>query len=248
MSIAMIVDLGLVAFILLCVIFGAAKGLVRTLMGFLKDLVALVGAVVLSKMFEPAATAFLLPIFRKKMVARVLALVPDQITTTTIPSAGLDFSGTGLSVEALAEYIQKVKGSASQSLLSATNQVYAQISEQIELAAENILATAVRGGLFVIFFLLLLFFLTLLIGASDKLAHLPVIRTFNGAGGALLGLLRAVFIIYLLVYALKLVGLEWFTDLYERTILLNLFDPYSPLELTYFLRDNAKTVVTEVSQ
>lgn len=248
MSIALIVDLVLAAFILLFIISGAARGLARTILGFLKDIVALVGASVLSKMFEPTVTSMLLPIFRKKMIAKVLALVPDKITSTQIPSAGLDFSGTGLTGTALTEYFQQLKQSASQSLLSAGGQVYAEISQQIENSAENILATSVRAALFVACFVLLLFFLTLLINATDWITRLPIINTFNKAGGALLGLLRAMFIIYLMVYGLKLIGLDWFTDLYERTVLLNLFATYSPLELTYFLRDNAKTVVTEIKK
>ncbi|MBR0139298.1 MAG: CvpA family protein [Firmicutes bacterium] len=243
----MIVDLAIGAMLVISVLVGSYRGLLKSIIYTVKNVVAIFGAAYVSKLFEPQVSELLLPIFKRKMVNVVLDKLPRTLESLQIPEVNLDFSGMGLNLSAVNEYLNQVRASANNSLLATTSEVYSQMAARIEEAAEGLLSTAVRGLLFIVAFFVILIFFAIFLGILDNLVELPVIKTFNHMGGAILGLLQAALIIWLILYVLKLTNLSMFDDFAETTILYNYFWTHSPLDATNFLKDNAHTLVSAVS-
>jgi uncharacterized membrane protein required for colicin V production len=243
----MIVDLAIGAMLLISVLVGSSRGLLRSIIYTVKNIVALFGAAYVSKLFEPQVTELLLPVFKRKMVTIVLDKLPKTLESLQLPELHLDFSGMGLDLSTVNNYLDQVRASANRSLMATTSELYGQMAARVEDAAEGMLSTAVRGLLFLVAFFVILIFFAILLGILDNLIELPVISTLNHIGGAVLGLLQGLLILYLILYVLRLPNLELIDNFAEGTILFNYFYNHSPLEMTQFLRDNAHTIVSTAS-
>ncbi|MBQ1523974.1 MAG: CvpA family protein [Firmicutes bacterium] len=244
----MIADVAIAAMLIISVLVGYSRGLLRSIIYTVKNIIAIFGAAYVSKLFEPQVSELLLPIFKRKMVNVVLDKMPKTLESLQLPELHLDFSGMGLDLTTVNNYLDAVRSSANRSLMATTSELYGQMAARVEDAASGMLSTAVRGLLCIVAFFVILIFFAILLGIIDNLVELPVISTLNHAGGMILGLLQGVLIIYLILYVLKLTNLDIIDNFADSTILFNWFYNHSPLELTSFLKNNAHTIVSEASE
>ena len=94
----------------------------------------------------------------------------------------------------------------------------------IAAASAELIHTISYGILFLVAFLLLLLVLRLVVGATDLLLRLPVLRQCNQLGGAVLGLLLGCLIAWIAL-RLCLTFHIWVTeDMVEGSYLLGLLD------------------------
>ena len=78
---------------------------------------------------------------------------------------------------------------------------------------------------------MLLIVLKLLTRALDHVFDLPVLSTVNNLGGAAIGLIEAVLLLYVVVFIGSHLGVKLITDHADDTYLLPIFLNHSPVEL-----------------
>ena len=207
MSTPAIIDLSIAAVLLIFVIIGLVRGLIKSVLNFIGTLASVIGAAYLSELFTPAVTEFLWPKVKENIIDN------------------LDLSGLDLG--------SKSSGGTISSLLP---DLSSGVRTAIETLGMNILTTTVRIVLFIVLFILCLILVKVLAFALGKLFELPVLNTFNRAGGALFGLVEGMLIVYLIIFLAPKLNFTWFTDNAEGTLLLNFFLNVSPLEWIDFLK------------
>ncbi len=204
-------DLGVLAFLLLFVVLGAARGLFRTLMGFLTVAVSIVGAAWLSATFSSAVTARLYPHVEERLLAV------------------LNTEGGGA---AFAELLSSFGADAE-----LANALYAGLDgaadEIVRAALTSVLQTLVQGALLLVSFFALLLVLKLLTRTVGLVFKLPVLRSLDRLGGGAFGLFEGAALVFLAVYAARSLGSDFFVRGAQDTQLLTLFVEHTPKSLLY---------------
>ena len=209
MHTSLLFDLGTAAFLLLFVVLGAARGLFRTLAGFFSVILAIVGAAWLAATFSPVVSAYLYPFAEGKLTAYLSLEGGGEALAEFLASFGAD--------EALVNALAQGAGSAADALL--------------RTALESVLQVVVQGALLLLAFLVLLLVLKTLSHLVGLIFRLPLLRSLDTLGGALLGLAEGAALLFLAVYIARSLGSSFFTDGAEGTYLLKLFVEHTPRTL-----------------
>lgn len=223
---AILIDLALVAILALFLLRGRRKGLVLSLCGLVAVLVALVGAQLISDALAPQVAGALEP--------RFAALVEEtlgQELEERLAQAGGEMDGV------LGELLSAIRGtglyqSISQALQQALEQGADQVGEVLgRVIAQTIALSVARLLLFFISFVLLLVGWTLLSHALDLACRLPVLSTLNGLGGAALGLLKGLVLLFVAAWLLQYLGGIFPPETVEQTHVLRFFMTTNPVAL-----------------
>lgn len=209
MHTSLLFDLGTAAFLLLFVVLGAARGLFRTLAGFFSVILAIVGAAWLAATFSPVVSAYLYPFAEGKLTAYLSLEGGGEALAEFLASFGVD--------EALVNALAQGAGSAADALL--------------RTALESVLQVVVQGALLLLAFLVLLLVLKTLSHLVGLIFRLPLLRSLDTLGGALLGLAEGAALLFLAVYIARSLGSSFFADGAEGTYLLTLFVEHTPRTL-----------------
>lgn len=209
MHASLLFDLGTAAFLLLFLVLGAARGLFKTLTGFLSVVLAIVGAAWLAATFAPVASAYLYPFAEGKLAAHLSLEGGSEALAEFLASFGAD--------EALVDALLSGAGGAADAL--------------VRTALESVLLVLAQGVLLLLAFLVLLLTLKLLTRIVGLVFRLPVLRSLDAFGGALFGLAEGAALVFLAVYAARSLGSNFFTDGAEGTYLLTIFVEYTPRTL-----------------
>lgn len=209
MHTSLLFDLGTAAFLLLFVVLGAARGLFRTLAGFFSVILAIVGAAWLAATFSPVVSAYLYPFAEGKLTAYLSLEGGGEALAEFLASFGAD--------EALVNALAQGAGSAADALL--------------RTALESVLQVVVQGALLLLAFLVLLLVLKTLSHLVGLIFRLPLLRSLDTLGGALLGLAEGAALLFLAVYIARSLGSSFFADGAEGTYLLTLFVEHTPRTL-----------------
>ena len=187
------------AFMLLMVIFGMKKGLIRMLFSFGSIFVVLILVNFLNPIAKQALSTS--PVY-DSVYSRV-----DDYVTDNIKDATKNATDTG--VEAQKGIIdglplpESIKDSLNE---NNTKNSYAEM--KVNSFADYItkaLTDMIVGALsFVMLFIIILILLKVLVRVLDLITKLPVIHAFNAAGGGLIGLIEAMFIIWIACIVLTL--------------------------------------------
>ncbi len=223
----LIIDLALAALLLVFVWHGARRGLVRSIMGLVSVLVALIGAAILSSQLSRPVTDHVFPIVQERVVSYLAASqeagTPDGEGSALPEEVSGAFDGLfdtlrrfGVSEEA----IDGVTQSMTQSAVSAA-----------ERAAYALVESIVRAVLYLALFLVLLLLCRLVTAALHGLCSLPVLWQLNRFGGAALSLVMGMLLLYLVLYLAPRFGVTWFADHAEGTRLLAWFMAHSPYSI-----------------
>ncbi|MCL2499071.1 MAG: CvpA family protein [Defluviitaleaceae bacterium] len=210
----LIVDVLIIVIIAFFAMRGLRKGLVMAVASAVIFFVALAGAYFSVGMFSPRMEAIIEPSIGGWVDNRVGERVPQTMdgtgsVTDTMVFDALQLIGFG---ENQARQIsQNVSGGVDRAGQSITRALTTALT-----------STVARIITFIIAFVLIMAVLRLAAMLLDVIAKLPILNTVNKMGGLAGGILHGAVIIWLIVYALRFVGVinsEWF----ENTYVLRVF-------------------------
>jgi len=296
-----IMDVAVVVVIALGVIFGARKGLVKSLAGLLIVVVALLGAAVVASSLAGPVTKMVVPAIEETLSGKLEALLEEGIADSTkglLESGDLSFAELGDTVESLVEegtiqisdlgeplkgmlesgqiqiselgeYLEGLLASGQMQLSDLEEQVQTVLAnnsfsltdlpldstmladalEQLGLdedfrenlmekvetimtetgvslvsaAIEAVVRGLVYGLLYIVAFILLLILLHIIVNALDLLMKLPVLKSFNRLGGALVGFAEAALMVFVVMWLARAMGLFFETEALTQTHVLRFF-------------------------
>ncbi len=218
---AVIIDIVLAALLLGAVIFGAVRGLYRSVAGLLVLVLALAGAAWLTETCAAGVEDCVRPVLTERMEALVSEAVAGQLDQTG------GFSETELfsSAEALLQRFGW-EGDLGETVQQSTADAIRGAEAALAAALlESLLPAVVRTALQAVFFLLLLLVLWLVSRLIRPLfERLPVIRQCNSLLGAAAGLIQGILLIWLILWFARKTGfLAEKEELLAGTRLLGLF-------------------------
>ena len=188
MVVGIVVDIIVLAFILISIFLGYKNGLVDSLVKILSFFIAIVLAFVL---FKPVGN------FIKDTTKF------DETLSSTIENA---LSSNSINEEKLNEESDMPKVITDYVAKEIKNATATTQNEIAKTVAEKLTLTIINGISFIGIFLvarIVLFFVRKL---ADLFAEIPVIKQVNEIGGATFGLLRGLFVVYLLLAIISLLA------------------------------------------
>ena len=225
MTTPVIIDAIAVAVLAGFAILGAWKGLLRTLAGLLVLVLSLAGAGIIASALSAPAAKLIAPVVEKRIESRLDEAMreqrPGRETEEDLPLAELlDLLGVDQARrDALADRAEKSVRETGASLVMAL----------VESLAQSVL----YGVLYMLAFVLLSFALHLLVRMLDAVLKLPGLHGLNAVGGGLVGLAEGALLLFLAVWALRLVGVSF--DGEEGTQIFRFFTTHTPLDALKFL-------------
>lgn len=203
-------------------ILGAWKGLLRTLAGLLVVVLSLAGAGIIASALSAPAAKLVVPMIEKRIESRLDEAIQERepLMDESLPLEELlDLLGVDQALrEALTDRAEKSVRDTGATLAAAL----------VESLAQSVL----YGVLYILSFLLLSFALHLLVRMLDTVLKLPGLHGLNAVGGGLLGLAEGALLLFLAVWALRLVGVSFDG---EESRIFRFFTDYTPLDALKFL-------------
>lgn len=213
-----IIDAVAVAVLLGSALWGAKKGLLRSLAGLLIVLVSLIGASVIAAALSGPAAKLAAPMIEKRVEAWVEEEVQEKLppSSNTIPEdledlldlLGMDARRRDALASEAGEAIRETGVSAATAVV------------------ESLARSFLHGLLYAVSFVVLSVGLHLLVRALDLVLRLPGLHGLNALGGGLLGLLEGALLLFLAAWALGILGV----DLTEESRVFRFFSLHTPLD------------------
>lgn len=204
-------------------VWGAHRGLLRSLAGLVILVVSLVGAAMLATTFAPGLTSLVTPIVEK------------QVAEYVSEAAEIDLQLPEAALPAEAEELLVKLGLDEDLRRSLMEQAEKTVVETGADAATAVVMSIVHGlvyaVLFVLFFAALTVLLHVLLGAMDLVLKLPGLHLLNSLGGALVGLVQGALALFLAVWVLRRFGVSFDGAMFADTYLLHIFTTYTPLSV-----------------
>lgn len=211
-------DLLVILVLALFAYFGYKKGLVLSLCGLLAFFLAMGGAIFISDQFGDTVSGIIQP-YVQIQVEQVLdeSLTEDAPDTETLPPTYVpDVPGysqpeedptTAFSLDEILMLLEESE--VFTGLQNALEDAIADGTLQVVTTASAAIAAYLAGEIARLFLFFLSFFLILLVWRLlshilDLACKLPVLRTLNGAGGLIIGLLKGILFLLVLVWLLSL--------------------------------------------
>lgn len=237
MTTPVIIDLIAAAVLLGFVLWGARRGLIRSLTGLLTVIVALVGAgLIAGALAAPAArlTAPLIEEHIRQQVDDALAVQSSQ--KVEMPEADVEEDGEDFEIADLLALLG-LDEDVRESLLGQIQEKAADTGEAIAAAVvESLVQSLLYAVLFLLSFLGLTVLLRLAIQALDLVAKLPGLHLANALGGAVIGLAEGVLLVFLAIWIARRLGVSFDTETVVQTHILHFFTTNTPLSALSFLR------------
>ena len=233
MSTPVIIDIVVVVFLVAFIIYGAKRGLLRTLAGVVIVVLALVGAGMLATTFASPVAKIVTPLVREQIAQRVEDAIAewDPAQEHDLDAQALEEILKQLGVEE--DTLQGIRNTVQEMEASAG----ATISDAVMNAAvEGLVRSIVYGILYVLAFVLLMLILHILAGAAGLLTKLPGVHTLNMLGGAVLGLAEGALLLFLAVWIGRKLGINFEAELLSEAHILRIFTTYTPLSILSFLQ------------
>jgi uncharacterized membrane protein required for colicin V production len=221
-------------------LIGAHRGLFKSLMGAVVVLAALVGSVMLANILTEPVTDVVAPKVEDAVVSQFSDALDKKEQET---GERIDLKGLLEKYHISGDVIDKLTRSLSETVQHATGQAKEQAVQSfrgaVSAAIRSMVSGAVHTVLVLVLYIVLLIVLKLLTRALDHVLDAPVLGTLNGAGGAALGLIEAVLLLYAVIYVGAHLGVKAITQHANDTYLLPLFLNHSPVELISSLNNKA---------
>lgn len=225
MNNALIIDGVLLLLLLVSYLIGAHRGLFKSLMGFAVVIVSIIGATLIAGALTEPLTDFAMPIVEERVTERLG--VPEGLTM------GQFFSGMASSNSATNPTFSEWFGKLDK--WGAGDRFFGEFKDSTvnaaQTAARALVASVIHTVLLLLWFAILYIAIKLLTRTLDHVFDLPVLKTLNGVGGGILGLLEALLLVYLALWLMPRFGVTFLRDNAEHTYLLKFFSTYTPLTL-----------------
>jgi len=227
MATPVIIDAIVVAVLVIFVVHGTLRGLLRALAGLVIVVVSLAGAgIAATRLSEPAAK-LAAPLLEKQISEKIRAVLPEQGLMPELPEGGLSgiLERLGLDEAVWQPLLERIERSVAETGAGI-----------VEAVAESLIHSAIYGLLFLLAFLALLILLNLLLKALNLVTKLPVIHGINAVGGGILGLIEGALVLFLAVWIARKLGVSFETELFEGAHILRIFTANTPLGVLSFLQ------------
>lgn len=255
MKTAVIIDCIVAALLLGFLIYGAWRGLFRSVVGLLMVVLALAGATFSARELTPVATKLLRPVIESAVSQRVddamnggsssqadgsaaapakPAADPEIPDQSASGSAGEDGAMTRLQAGELLR-LMGWDDTLTKSLSDRAAEKVRETGASLAMAVvDSVMESFVYMGLFALSFAAALLLLRLVAKALDAATKLPGVHFLNGLGGALVGLIQGALLIFLGVWLLRCAHIFFDPETVAQTCLLRFFTSHSPLDLLFY--------------
>lgn len=227
---------------------GAKKGLILTLFGLLTIVVAFLGARLVSTCFYQPVSNILEPAIYQAIVK--VSPLPEQTDAAQAPTQpdGSEESAPQVNLSELLSLLEQedlFQGFSAFLEQAVNNNTLGALTSAspTRLLADYLSKLIARTALFALSFLLIQVLLFLLGHTLDLAFHLPILSTVNMAGGLVLGLLKAVLLVFCLVWLCQLAG--WIPAQPETPV-LHLFTPDGVTQLLDRLVSGAGAMISPI--
>ena len=189
----MLIDVILILILVCLILSGYRRGLLMSLMGLIIVLLCCLGAAAAQRTLTPAVTAYLEPKIAAALEPEVESYIAGQ-TQQTLEDAekqGLTVDGEQLSLDDIAEMLQEFGLDADQTITSGVSDALQPATDAVAGDIAHLVALRIAGTfVFIAAWVILYLVLHNLALALNMVNRLPVIRTCNRIGGAVLGALE----------------------------------------------------------
>ena len=235
MTTPVIIDIFVVVFLVAFTIYGAKRGLLRSLAGIVILVVALVGAGMVATSFSGPVAKVVSPLLEKQIAQKVETVLEAQLETAE-PDSPIDPSQIQ---ELLAQLgiEEEVWDTMTEEIRSGMENTGGVLAEAVTgVVVENLVHSLLYGILYVIAFVLLMLLLHVLLGAMGLVMKLPGLNLLNTVGGGLLGLIEGATLLFLAVWVGRRLGISCETELLAEAHILRIFTTHTPLSVLSFLQ------------
>lgn len=236
MTTPVIIDAIAVAVLAGFAIVGAWKGLLRTLAGLLVLAVSLAGAGIVASALSAPAAKLVAPVIEKRLESRLDKAIEERFSKEEREALEAN-SRAPLEEQMSAADLLDLLGidEAQRDALAfrAGDAVRDTGVRMMTAVIESVAQSMLYGVLYMISFVLLTFALHLLVRMLDAVLRLPGLHGLNAVGGGLVGLAEGALLLFLAVWALRLVGVSF--DAWGDSRIFRLFIEYTPLDALKFL-------------
>lgn len=229
LTLPILLDVAVAAILLFFILLDGKRGLVLSLVGLAGVLIALAGAGFASRQLSPTVGAWLQPRISASVEAAAdsawggtesPAETPEERPIESTEEGATLLEKLGMSDSLAADVLRGFSEKLTDAGSATVGTLVAQISQTIASVL-----------VFVAAFVLILIVLWIVSHALDLAFRLPVLRTLNHTGGAVFGLVKGVFLLFLAVWLLNLWGNRTVLDAVNETKLLRWFNDTNPVSL-----------------
>lgn len=209
-------------------IWGACRGLFRSLAGLVIVVIALVGAAMIATTFASPAAKLVAPLVRERVAQRVEEAVGEREGTFDTKELPAEIAEL-LELVGLDEDVRQELARQAEETMESTG---ADIAAAV---VESMVQSIIYGILYILSFLGLTLLLRAILKAMDLVFQLPGLRLLNGLGGAAFGFVEGGLLLFLAVWLLRRFGVSFATELVADTYLFWIFTAYTPLSVLSLL-------------
>lgn len=219
---AIFADAVIALLLLLSLLSGAKRGMLKSLAGVVVVLAALLGASLLANRFADDVAVKLQPVLQQKIEQRMQSSLsqPDAVSAAA--------SGDTQQIQNVLRSVGLVGQSVLQKATDAVKNATASLAQA---AADGMVHTIAYALVYLVSFLLLWLLLSLLTIPLHLATQLPGLHALNAIGGAVLGLAMGGLLLFLAVWLLRCTGLLLTDDLIQDSVLLRFFAENSPVSV-----------------
>ena len=205
-------DLVIAAALVLFVVIGAVRGLVKSLSGLIIVAAALIGASFVANALAEPVAQWLGPVIEENILSKLAA---ENANDAESLLAAFHFSGESL--QQMAEQVMTTVKETGMDLLSAV--------------ADSVALSVSYAVVYLVAFLVLLLAVWLLLKPVQLLTKLPVLRTVDRLGGGALGLAWGALLVFAAVWLMLRFDWVLTQEMVDNSRLLHFFATNSPLSL-----------------
>lgn len=215
-----ILDIAVAAILLIYTIRGYRRGLILTVAGLVKVIVAIIGASFCSKLFGPALAAAILPTIHEEVIPAVAAALSENIDLAALVDSELaEFSIFGVR---LGEFLQ----SGADAVIGEEG-VVVSAARAISEGLADAIATCVIA---VVAFVVILIVVSLVAHLLDLAARLPVLGSLNRGLGLVAGFVMGAVVVMFIVSVAGLFDGITTPEVVDSTYLFKFFRDLSPIK------------------
>lgn len=236
MTTPVIIDAIAAAVLLGFAIWGAQRGLFRSLTGLLSVIVALVGAGLIAGALAAPAARLAGPLVEEHIRGQVdEAMEVQSSQQVEMPELEME-EDDGFAIEDLLA-LMGLDEDVRESLLGDIQEKAVDTGVNVATAiVESVVQSLLYGVLFLLSFLALMLLLKLAVGAMDLVLKLPGLHLLNSLGGAVIGLAEGALLAFLSIWIARRLGISFETETVAQTHILHFFTTNTPLSALSFLR------------
>lgn len=236
MTTPVIIDAIAAAVLLGFAIWGAQRGLFRSLTGLLSVIVALVGAGLIAGALAAPAARLAGPLVEEHIRGQVdEAMEVQSSQQVEMPELEME-EDDGFAIEDLLA-LMGLDEDVRESLLGDIQEKAVDSGVNVATAiVESVVQSLLYGVLFLLSFLALMLLLKLAVGAMDLVLKLPGLHLLNSLGGAVIGLAEGALLAFLAIWIARRLGISFETETVAQTHILHFFTTNTPLSALSFLR------------